>query len=153
MECRKADKRSSSKGYYRRNRQEVLKRNAAYDRAHPESARNRQKRLEEKKPGYYKRAGRSWHLKNTYGLSIDDYEQMLLAQGGRCAVCGSREPGGHDTYFSVDHCHNTGKVRALLCNGCNTGIGQLKDDPELLERAAAYLRQHAPANDNASEAA
>lgn len=82
------------------------------------------------------------HLKNMYGLSVEQYEQMLDQQGGRCAICHTTSPGGRGNWH-VDHCHDTGRVRALLCAGCNVGIAQLGHHPNRLRAAAAYLEQHA----------
>lgn len=62
---------------------------------------------------------------------------MLAAQGGKCAICGGTNPGGHR--LAVDHDHTTGAVRGLLCHACNAGIGKLRDDPALLRVAADYL--------------
>lgn len=76
---------------------------------------------------------RNWRLKTKYGLTRESYEAMLADQGGRCAVCKEA------LMMHVDHCHSTGKVRGLLCIGCNRGLGYFKDRPELLKRAAAYL--------------
>ncbi len=76
-----------------------------------------------------------------YGLTEEEYDAMNEAQGGRCAICGTTKCGTLDTErLCIDHDHITGKVRGLLCRLCNAGIGQLKDDPERLEAAAAYLR-------------
>lgn len=80
-------------------------------------------------------------LKARYGISSADFDSMLLAQGGNCAVCLSPDPGGQHDRFNVDHCHTTGAVRGLLCNACNQGIGKLGDSPEILRRAAAYLER------------
>lgn len=82
-----------------------------------------------------------------YGLTMEKYRALLAAQGGVCAICGSADAGGRGR-FSVDHDHrccperlrSCGKcVRGLLCSPCNTGIGLLRDDPERLIAAAAYL--------------
>ena len=91
-----------------------------------------------------KRCRADQKLRSAYGITIDDYEAMLLAQGGRCAICGTDEPGGarHMVRWVVDHDHSTGKVRALLCHSCNFGLGKFHDDPELLRRAADYLEKH-----------
>jgi hypothetical protein len=78
-------------------------------------------------------------LKKHFGITIDDYFDMLDSQGGGCAICDGRENGRYE-YMSVDHCHKTGRIRGLLCSNCNRGIGLLRDDPELLEKAAKYLR-------------
>ena len=77
-----------------------------------------------------------------YGITLDDYDRMLTSQNNRCAICNNTSTGRKGTkYFAVDHCHTTGKVRGLLCHGCNAGIGYMKDDIELLEKAIAYLRE------------
>jgi hypothetical protein len=72
-----------------------------------------------------------------YGLSIADYDRMFEAQGGRCAICKERS----DRALCVDHDHATEQVRGLLCNNCNSGIGKLKDDPDRLRAAIAYLER------------
>ena len=67
---------------------------------------------------------------------------MLEAQNGKCLVCGDTESYlGHR--LAVDHDHQTGAIRGLLCKGCNLGLGNLKDRADLMDKAAAYLRQFA----------
>jgi hypothetical protein len=80
---------------------------------------------------------RAAHLKRKYGITIADYEAMLAAQGGGCAICGAAEPDGQSLH--VDHCHDSGAVRGLLCFRCNAGLGQFDHDGERLARATAYL--------------
>lgn len=78
-----------------------------------------------------------------YGLQKGEYAVLLAKQGGLCAICGREETARSSRgikQMTVDHDHKTGKVRGLLCNNCNAGIGYLKDDPDVLERAAAYVR-------------
>ena len=85
---------------------------------------------------------RQRNLKHKFGLSEADYEQMLAEQSGGCAICG-RTPGELSRMkLAVDHCHRTGKVRALLCGSCNTGIGMFHDNPEKLRLAALYVERH-----------
>lgn len=87
---------------------------------------------------------RRWNLWSKYRITPDDYDNMLAAQGGVCAICtGPQDRVSKDGsyWFDVDHDHRTGKVRGLLCHSCNTGIGKLKDDISVLERAAGYLRR------------
>jgi len=79
------------------------------------------------------------HLKRLYGISYKEYLVMLDAQGGRCAICATENSGKRA--FAVDHCHDTGAVRGLLCGNCNAGIGNLKDSKELLQRAIEYLTE------------
>lgn len=75
-----------------------------------------------------------------YGLTPAQYAAMLAAQGGRCAICRA-EPTDADRMLDVDHDHQTGAIRGLLCGGCNGGLGLLGDDPDRLAAAAAYLRR------------
>lgn len=83
------------------------------------------------------------HLQEKFGITREDYLMMLAKQEGKCKICGTSETGKAKN-FAVDHCHNTNKVRSLLCSTCNTGIGHLKDDPALLRAAANYLDRHKP---------
>ena len=81
-------------------------------------------------------------LKNCYGMTLEQWDGLMARQGGKCAICG-HEPDGSlgacDNRLHVDHCHTTGKVRALLCHHCNVLLGQAGDDPVLLRRAAEFL--------------
>lgn len=74
-----------------------------------------------------------------YGITYAQHQAMFAAQGGRCAICKSDKPGSKGKGWHVDHDHKTGTVRGLLCHFCNTAIGSLKDDPDLLRAAAEYL--------------
>ena len=79
-----------------------------------------------------------------YGIDLSQYNQMLFNQGGVCAICGEPEVAkykGRTKPLSVDHCHETDKIRGLLCNSCNKGIGFLKDDIDIMASAISYLQQ------------
>lgn len=78
-------------------------------------------------------------LMKKFGLSIEQYEQMLESQNNVCAIC---EKPDTDRSLAVDHCHATGKNRQLLCKRCNHVLGKVKDDPTLLLKMAAYLERH-----------
>lgn len=80
---------------------------------------------------------RAWKLSN-YGLTTEQYDQMLAAQQGKCAICGGTGRGKKRD-LAVDHCHQTHMIRGLLCHHCNVGIGHFLDSPELLVAAARYL--------------
>lgn len=82
-------------------------------------------------------AGRR-HLLKRYGLTPEGYSKMLAEQGGACATCGGKDT---DRHLAVDHDHISGRVRALLCWTCNTGIGKLRDSPALLRLAASYIER------------
>lgn len=77
-------------------------------------------------------------IRRMYGLPPDQYDAMLAAQGGACDIC--RVPFAGTPH--VDHCHKSGAVRGLLCDGCNHGIGKFGDDPAAMRRAADYLERH-----------
>lgn len=89
-------------------------------------------------PLYHRRA---W-LMRTYGITVERYIEILDAQGGVCAGCS--KPCSVKAFLSVDHEHETGEIRGLLCHHCNLAVGYAKDDPELLEALAAYLRAGVP---------
>jgi hypothetical protein len=77
-----------------------------------------------------------------YGLTVEKYDAMHEAQQYRCAICGHR-PEADQLRLRVDHNHETGTVRALLCVTCNSLIGFAKEDPEILRSALNYLAKHA----------
>lgn len=77
--------------------------------------------------------GREYHLRARYGLGQADVDEMLAVQGGRCAACG--KPGPEH----VDHDHETGKVRGLLCFNCNQALGNVRDKVQVLDSLGAYL--------------
>lgn len=77
-----------------------------------------------------------------YGLTEESYKDLFESQSGLCAICSTDRPTGRWKVFAVDHCHITGKVRGLLCNECNRGMGLLRDNAELLRKAAAYLERN-----------
>lgn len=114
-----------------------------YNERNPESLERRRKYARE-----YQRNKRIWlgpsfqrFQKNAalgqYGIGIETFDRMLHEQRGRCAICGNEPKEGQNLH--VDHCHKTGKVRALLCRYCNPGLGYFKDSPEILRKAALYL--------------
>lgn len=85
---------------------------------------------------------RAAYVKRTYGLTIEQHAALFDAQGRVCAVCGDGAPGGSKKQWHVDHNHDTGVVRGLLCFSCNVGLGSFKDSTVRLSQAAAYLRKH-----------
>lgn len=84
---------------------------------------------------------REYKLRKNFGISSCEYDEMFAAQGGCCAIC--KLPA--ETFpvcLAVDHCHDTGKVRGLLCGNCNRGLGYLQDDRERLRAASRYLERY-----------
>lgn len=89
-----------------------------------------------------KRQARSSKYFKAYGITVDEYEDMLAAQGERCLVCDRHESQSAKGRLHIDHCHETGKVRGLLCSNCNTALGLAGDDPARLVALAAYLLEN-----------
>lgn len=115
--------------WYQANKLRVAAYQAKYRRQFPDNNRR-----------YY----RNHHLLKTYGITYEQYEVIYKQQGGVCAVCGSVPDAVKHGRVSlvVDHDHATGKIRGLLCNNCNSGLGIIGDTIEHLEKALAYLKQH-----------
>lgn len=83
---------------------------------------------------------KDYHRKGAYGLAPGEYDKMLAKQDGKCAICRRAENNGRGG-FHVDHCHDLGHVRGLLCHGCNVSIGHFQHDTIVLEAAIQYLNQ------------
>lgn len=115
---------TTAKAYRARNRPARNAYSRAWAKAHPERMKQIQRRNS---------------LKSVYGIDERDYDAMLLAQGGLCGLC--RNPPGKRR-LAVDHDHASGKIRALLCDRCNTALGNMRDDPALLRAAADYIEAH-----------
>jgi hypothetical protein len=86
-----------------------------------------------KNPEKRRAASRRNKLKTQYGLTVEQFESMILSQNSRCLICDAARK------LVVDHCHKTGKIRGLLCNSCNRGIGYLQDNWVLLNKASNYV--------------
>jgi len=129
-QCRKCRKILSADNFYKFKRNADGIRNICklcwvnagikYRASHPEKARETMRKSK---------------LKSLYGLTDFDVDLMRQKQGGKCAICKRTKK------LCVDHCHSTGKVRGLLCNGCNSSIGKLLDSPEVCRSAAEYLER------------
>ncbi len=100
-----------------------------------EIARKRRK----SKPKICEKACRRINLKRNHGIEVEDYNKMLTEQSGKCKICGTTDPGNGRKYLVVDHNHETGEIRGLLCYLCNIGLGCFQDDKESLKKAVLYL--------------
>lgn len=100
-----------------------------------EALRGKEYYLQNKEKVIKRTSARS--LKYRYGLTPEDLLHMHELQNGVCAICFSLPKEGRN--LDVDHCHETGKIRGLLCNNCNRGLGHLQDSKEILEKAISYL--------------
>ncbi len=111
-------------------------------------ARVKMRRITPPKPQGPERFARQrrQNLKKNFGITPEQYDVMLQLQHGRCAICRAennhRAGSGRVQNFAVDHCHDTGRIRGLLCGSCNIGLGRFKDNPNFLMEAAAYLERY-----------
>jgi len=117
-------------------KKDLPKKQFAKNRAKPDGL---QERCKECRAKHYKDTGywetsRDNRLKRKYGISLEDYEAMFASQDGCCKICKIS-----DEDLVVDHCHETGIVRGLLCSSCNWGLGNFKDNADLLQAAEEYL--------------
>lgn len=90
--------------------------------------------------------GHNAYYKRNYGIDERTYKQMKETQNNQCAICGSEGfiigRNGHTERLCVDHCHSSGRVRALLCHNCNRGLGIFQDNIDNLKEAIKYLEKH-----------
>lgn len=116
------------------------------------------RKLREKDPEKYRAASRRYYRKNIekrrdyerkracakYGLTVEQFDLMLEQQGGNCAICGTTFAflkGDQNLRPRIDHCHETGTVRGLLCNKCNRALGLFADDEDILQNALKYIQE------------
>jgi len=131
--CRAARSKHYSK-YYAEHRAEILEHARQYNAEHREEKAEYNRKYAAAHPETKRRR----HIRNTYGINIEAWEELLANQGGRCACCGSDDPGGK-TGWHTDHDHETGTVRGILCGCCNKGLGHFHDDPKRLWAGIQYL--------------
>jgi hypothetical protein len=129
VEQRRAQNRIARKRYYKKNKRKILLKSKAWYR------KNKKYRAE-----YQRKFGREQRLRSKYKLTLTKFNEMKARQKNCCAICGQAFKGSKDTH--VDHDHKTGQIRELLCYRCNHGLGKFLDNPELLLKAADYLKKH-----------
>ena len=98
----------------------------------------RQKEWAKNNPDSRKKSYKKHRIKKEYGLNWDQYLQLIKKFNNQCGICGGKD----HIDLSVDHNHVTGKVRGLLCNNCNNGLGRFKDSESLLKKAIDYLNKN-----------
>jgi len=113
-------KREYDKRYYAKNKEKLAQQALEWQRNNPEKRKK-------------------YRLKYRFGISLEEYDRLFEKQNGVCAICG--EPANRRGSLDVDHDHDTGEIRGLLCWNCNTGIGKFKENAALLKRAAKYLEE------------
>ena len=122
--------------YYHIHKEELLKKNKEYREKNREKIKIQKKKYKKENPLKIKTYKLHDRLKSNFGISLKDYNDLLLKQGNLCAICFQPEKNKR---LAVDHNHKTGKVRGLLCQKCNRGLGLFNDDSILVENAYKYL--------------
>lgn len=127
--------------YYYKNRDSIIQKRKDET---PEEKRERRNKIKHKVYKYGPEHSREWSLRSKYGLTSYDVSLMEEDQAYSCFICGYRMPENAkgNTRLCVDHCHNTNRVRKLLCHNCNKGLGNLQDSWIILQRAADYLKEY-----------
>ena len=105
------------------------------------------RRLTEVERSFFKRrSAKRTQLRLNYGMELEAYDALYSKQNGLCAICGnaetSKQKNGTLNQLAVDHCHETGKIRGLLCSRCNPGIGYFQHEVKRLEAAIKYLKDN-----------
>lgn len=138
--------------YEQKNREKIFKRRREYRQRNRENIsehkreyyqKNREKIREQTREHYQKNRERmrDRRLRRAFGISAEDYQEMLTAQEGKCDICKVESLPGRKA-MQVDHSHATGRVRGLLCGACNSCIGMVNDSVEILQSAIEYLTKH-----------
>lgn len=118
--CRK----KSARLYYNNNKDRFYSYNSKWKKANP---------------GKVRATSRALKLKYNFNITVSDYDKMMLAQGGVCAICSGTNKDGRRLH--VDHDHSTGAIRGLLCGRCNPAIGLFDDSIEVISKAVDYLKR------------
>ena len=132
--CKECE-RAMAKAWYKKNPQYAKQKAKEWRKSNPDKVR--QYRAENRRKHYLE------EVKRKYNLDSETFWSIYDEQGGRCAICNKQLAwsGGKDAPH-VDHCHETGRVRGVLCRKCNSGLGYFNDDLKLLKSATKYLQWH-----------
>jgi hypothetical protein len=134
----KIAKRAACRKYYKEHIEQERERSRKYSKEHIEQERERSQRWRKLYPDQARNAVRRAKYKRKYGITTKEAEQLLIAiQTGVCAICG----GNRDKRrLHIDHDHNTGKIRGILCGKCNRGLGHFADNSDWLHKAGDYIK-------------
>lgn len=133
----KACERSRKKEYEKNNQEKIRQKRKVYKKNNKEKHKVNAKKYYER----YPEKVRALRLKNSYNLTLDQYNKMLEMQNKSCAIC-RRHSSEFKRTLSVDHDHETGEVRGLLCSPCNTAIGLFRENLVIIKLAASYIEKH-----------
>jgi hypothetical protein len=131
--ARRQQKLEAMKRYRERNKEALREKSKAYRLINREVCIERTKKWQRENPSKAK----DMVYRRKYGITLAEYEAMVAQRDGKCDICSEKKQ------LVVDHCHDDGCVRGLLCDRCNVGIGCLSDDPDRLIAAASYIAGYA----------
>lgn len=131
-------KKAYERKRYQENRDAMLARNKAWNAANADKVKGKTKQWRAKNPDRAYELGRSNHILKQYGLTLEQWNALFTSQGNCCAICKTVSAGDKRNWHT-DHCHETGKVRGILCANCNRIVHKLAT-PDVLEAAAKYIR-------------
>lgn len=128
--------------WYQKNKEKRLIKALEWRASNPEKVKAIQKRYRDSHPN----KKRDERLKRDFGITFDQYEKMRIGQDNKCAICKNPETrsvskSGKINDLAVDHCHKTGKIRGLLCGKCNTALGLLNEDINIINNCVDYLKK------------
>ncbi len=136
--------RQKRREYYALNKENIVAKAKVWANANKGKTREYVKTWKAKNPEAVKTSRRKHLLRKLYGLAPEQVNQILLDQGGKCAICATQSSGKRG--WHVDHCHDTQKVRGILCSNCNLALGHMKDSPAILRSAIRYLSKRGAEN-------
>ncbi len=119
------------KEYYQKNKPKFIAAAEKWRKEHPEYTAERARKWRKKNPD----KARSAQFKYKYGITLDEYKLLLVGQNNVCAIC--KKPSYRN--LAVDHCHNSERVRGLLCDPCNVSLGLLREDIQVIKNMINYL--------------
>ena len=127
-----------TKKYRKNNREKILigdrKRGKVYYETNKDRLLSKLRQNYKENPEFFKNK----YYVQTYKITLEEYDKIFDSQCGKCAICGKHQSQSHRN-FDVDHDHTTNKIRGLLCNNCNQGLGKFQDNADYLKNAINYL--------------
>lgn len=129
--------RQKRREYSAKNAERIKQYSKAYSAKHAEKINRRSIEWQRNNPEAVLRI----KLKHKYGITPDEMRSIMEKQNHVCAICGTDNFNNRGRCLEVDHCHSTGRIRGMLCSGCNAAIGLMKDNPVVLRAAATYLER------------
>jgi hypothetical protein len=133
--------RQKGREQHQKHREVRVAASKAYYWEHREQMQANWKRWQANNKERLKLQKRNYNLKTAFGITLVQRDELLALQGNKCAICPATSPGTKRDWHT-DHCHDTGKVRGILCHACNVSLGHAKDNIATLTAMIKYLKRH-----------